>query len=335
MENKRNNNSNNVNINYEGGIIMINRTIENVKDFAEVMKEMLEERMGMDTNVEMSNVSKNNGQVLVGLTIREKDVNASPTIYVEDFFERYRLGDPINDLCDEVVDIYRRNKLENDVDISVVTDFEKAKKDIRFKLINAACNSDLLAEVPHRIVFDDLALIYYVTVEQRVIGRGTVTIRNEIMESWHTDEQTLFNLASNNTPRLDKGSVRSISSVLMEMMEEKLDNENASELFDLVVGADDVPLYVCSNESKVFGAATVLYDGLLSSFGRKLGSDFYILPSSVHEVLFVPARDGIDVMELSQMVREVNSTEVSVQDYLSDSVYYYSLEDDVVSIASC
>ena len=121
----------------------------------------------------------------------------------------------------------------------------------------------------------------------------------------------------------------------MEMMEEKLDNGNTSELFDLVVGADDVPLYVCSNESKVFGAATVLYDGLLSSFGRKLGSDFYILPSSVHEVLFVPARDGMDVMELSQMVREVNSTEVSVQDYLSDSVYYYSLEDDVVSIASC
>lgn len=335
MENKRNNNSNNVNSNYEGGIVMMNRTIENVKDFAEVMKEMLEERMGMDTSIEVRDVSKNNGQVLTGLTIREKDVNASPTIYVEDFFERYRFGDSVGDLCDDVIDTYHRSKLENDVDISVVTDFEKAKKDIRFKLINAACNSDLLSEVPHRIVFDDLALIYYVTVEQRIIGRGTITIRNEIMKSWHTDEQELFDLAMFNTPRLDKGCVRSISTVLMEMMEERLDKDNASELFDLVVGADDVPMYVCSNESKIFGAAVVLYDGLLRDFAKKLGSDYYILPSSVHEMLFIPAREDMNVSELSKMVREVNSTEVSLQDYLSDSVYFYSLKDDAVSIACC
>lgn len=335
MENKRNNNRNNVNINYEGGIVMMNRTIENAKNFAEAMKEMLEERMGMNIGVEVRDVSKNNGQLLTGLTIREEEVNAAPTIYVEDFYKRYRFGDSISDLCDEIIDIYRRSKLENDVDISVVTDFEKAKKDIRFKLVNAACNSDLLAEVPHRIVFEDLAIVYYVTVEQRIIGRGTVTIRNEIMENWHTNEQQLFDLAMFNTPRLDRGCVRSISSVLMEMMEERLDMDNASELFDLAVGADDVPMYVCSNESKVFGAAVALYDGLLRDFGKKLGSDFFILPSSVHEMLFIPAREDMDVSELSKMVREVNATEVSMQDYLSDTVYHYSVQDNRVTVASC
>ena len=334
MENKRNN-SNNVNSNYEGGIIMMNRTIENVKDFAEVMKEMLEERMGMNIGVEVRDVSKNNGQLIVGLTIKEEEVNAAPTSYVEDFYERYRFGDSMNDLCDEIIDIYHSSKLEKDVDISVVTDFEKAKNDIRFKLVNATCNSDLLAEVPHRIVFENLALIYYVTVEQRIIGRGTVTIRNEIMKNWHTNEQELFDLAMFNTPRLDRGCVRSISTVLMEMMEERLDRDNSSELFDLAVGADDVPMYVCSNESKVFGAAVVLYDGLLRDFGKKLGTSYYILPSSVHEMLFIPAREDMDVSELSKMVREVNATAVATQDYLSDAVYFYSLEDDAVSIASC
>ena len=95
---------------------------------------------------------------------------------------------------------------------------------------------------------------------------------------------------------------------------------------------EDVPMYVASNVQKMLGAGVVLYDGLLKTFAENIDNNFYILPSSTHEVLFVPDFMGIEVEYLKQMVQEVNATEVSEQEFLSDNVYYYSIEDDRIVI---
>ena len=76
-----------------------------------------------------------------------------------------------------------------------------------------------------------------------------------------------------------------------------------------------------------------MYDNLLRTFAERIGGDFYILPSSTHEVLFVPASVGMDVEYLRQMVHDVNEAEVSEQEFLSNNVYYYSLDTDRMVIA--
>ena len=92
------------------------------------------------------------------------------------------------------------------------------------------------------------------------------------------------------------------------------------------------PMYVATNVSKLNGACILLYDGVLEKFAEKIGGDFYILPSSVHEVLFVPANGDMDARYLIQMVREVNATQVAPDEVLSDNVYLYHADKDFVEM---
>ena len=55
-----------------------------------------------------------------------------------------------------------------------------------------------------------------------------------------------------------------------------------------------------------------------------LKDDFYVLPSSVHEVIIVTAAEAPEGSAgLSDMVSEINKTQVDAEEVLSDHVYYY------------
>ena len=83
-------------------------------------------------------------------------------------------------------------------------------------------------------------------------------------------------------------------------------------------------MYVLTNQNKLNGASCILYEHLLELFADRLGADLYILPSSVHEVILIPATSDTSFAELSRMVKEVNETQVSPEEILSDHVYYFS-----------
>ena len=57
-----------------------------------------------------------------------------------------------------------------------------------------------------------------------------------------------------------------------------------------------------------------------------LGTNFYVLPSSIHELLILPDNGSMQLSELEAMVREVNATQVAPEDRLSDKVQYYDRE---------
>jgi hypothetical protein len=71
-----------------------------------------------------------------------------------------------------------------------------------------------------------------------------------------------------------------------------------------------------------YGAGAMAVPCLMEQVREKIGN-FYILPSSVHEIICIPESLGMDdIDELRYMVKTVNSTEVEPQDRLSDDVYY-------------
>ena len=59
--------------------------------------------------------------------------------------------------------------------------------------------------------------------------------------------------------------------------------------------------------------------------------DFYILPSSIYELICVNKKEVSDVSFLIQMVKDVNEAEVKEEDQLSDYVFQI-VNDDVVVI---
>lgn len=308
--------------------IMTNGTINGMEAFGDTIKTAMELCYGDGVKVAVHEVRKNNGVTLTGLTVVKRDCNISPTLYLEPYYEEYKAGTTMENICREIMDTYEKHSVKCGFDITMVTDFNRVKDNVCFKVVNAERNKELLATVPHKQMLD-LAVIFFIEVLQDKAGSGTITIQNHFMDMWDgVDTDTLYRLALANTQRKYRGRICSMFTVMSEM----LDEEYAEEFFELIVD-DDVPMYVASNVQKLLGAGVVLYDNLLRTFAERIGGDFYILPSSTHEVLFVPASVGMDVEYLRQMVRDVNATEVSEQEFLSNNVYYYSIDTDRMVIA--
>ncbi|MEE0686947.1 MAG: DUF5688 family protein [Lachnospiraceae bacterium] len=326
-DNNSNNNSN------DGGFIMAQGTIRTMEAFSGTVKAAMEVTYGEGYKVSVQEVKKNNGLVLTGLTILKKDCNIAPTIYLNQAFEQYQEGRSMESICRELIRVYEEHKVQTDFDVSAVTDFAKVQNRICYKLINAEKNEELIADAPH-VMLEDLAVIFYILVSQDSEGTGTITIRNNMLSFWDVDTNTLYELALINTQRLFRGSVQSMASVMTEILSHKLDEESAQEFYDMMVGEDDmIPMYICTNTIKLNGAGVILYQGLLQEFADRVGSDFYILPSSIHETLLIPANGDMELEYLRDMVRTVNRTEVAPDEILSDSVYYYNRLTDRVELA--
>ena len=77
------------------------------------------------------------------------------------------------------------------------------------------------------------------------------------------------------------------------------------------------------------GACVIQYPGFLDQAAKTLGGDFFVLPSSIHEVLLYQDDGTIGRKDLEDMVRSINQTEVAPADRLSDFVYHYDSRERV------
>ena len=311
-------------------------TINTVDLFAEVVKAGLEEAHP-ECCVMVNKVTKNNNLVLTGISIRSKEVNLAPTIYMDGYYNDYKNGRPVMEIIAEVERAYDTYKVEQDFDVNSITDFNHVQDKICYKLVNRDKNKELLSDAPY-LPFHDLAVIFYVVVSEDRVGTGTVTVHNHLMEMWgNPDIKELYRIAKNNTQRRYKGRVFNMMEIMGEIISHSADNIDLDVVdaffeMDSVYEDNMMPMFVVTNSKKVNGAGVILYDGLLRTFAEKIGGDFYILPSSVHEVIFVPANGDMDARYLIQMVKEVNATEVSPDEVLSDNVYMYHADTDFVKI---
>ena len=77
------------------------------------------------------------------------------------------------------------------------------------------------------------------------------------------------------------------------------------------------------------GAAALFYPGIMKQAAALMEGSYYILPSSVHEVILLPEECAPDFRELEKMVRQINRSQVLPEDRLSDHVYHYDHARDL------
>jgi hypothetical protein len=323
---------NNNSMNNGGNYIMANGTIKDMDVFAGVVKEAVASVYVEGYSVQIQKVVKNNDTRLTGIVIRSNDSNIAPTIYLDGFFGQYQDGMPMDEVIKKVIDTYEQNKVTGRFDVSMVTDYASVSNRICVKLVNAAKNQDLLADAPH-VMVSDLAVIFYIVLSKDNGSTATITVRNNLMKLWNVTTEQLYEMAMDNTQRMFRGTVKSMASIMTEMLSNRMDEECANEFYDMAVGEDEVPMYIATNNIRIDGSVVILYDGLLREFASRVGSDFYILPSSVHETILVPVSEDIQLDYLRDMVREINRTEVAPEEVLSDNVYIYSRRTDTVELA--
>ena len=303
-------------------------------NFKTLVREEVARRTGEQYRVRINDVMKNNGVVLSGITMMQDDSNISPTIYLNHLYEAYENGEvTLESIVEEVLDTYEKNKVNRSVDMRFFMNYESIKDRIIFKLIHAERNEELLKDIPH-IRYLDLAIVFQCLVSEEMFGNATIMIHNAHLKIWDTTIEEIYRNAIQNTPKLQKYDIKNMRDILCEMMflEEVEDRGKYDQDACFKELPDSVPMYVLSNKARVQGAACILYPGILKDFAAAIRSDFYILPSSIHEVILLPAQGEEDREALKQMVREVNASQVEREEVLSDSVYYFDREQNELQV---
>lgn len=295
-------------------------------EFVEAVRTEVEKLCPYDI-VDTKKIIKNNSTEFYGLVIKKEGVSVSPTIYLENYYEEYIHGRDIDSIVQEIVEIDIRSREDIELCIDTYRDFEQMKDVIMYKIINTECNIATLQNIPHR-EYLDLSIVYYCLVTDSAGCVASWTINNEMMKLWGVNEEILFEKATENCKRVLPYNIMSITDVLCDLltgkddMQDDMQEEILEDLYELEQGPQ---MYVITNKNKIFGASTIIYPGVLMEFAQQRGN-FYVLPSSIHEVIFIPASENIDEEEMKIMVKEVNETQVPKEDFLSDEVYFYNAE---------
>lgn len=268
-------------------------------------------------DVRIQDVTKNNGLVLHGLMIITGFSNIVPTIYLDGLFNDYENGESLEHVMIRIAQSYVEADSRTDIDADMVLDFDIVKSRIVPHLVSLEENAEKLLEIPYKTV-NDLAAVFYIETNRSSDGVLKVCITNDLMEMYGVSEDELYDIAVKNLNTFSVPCFKGVSELISKDIGLDIPKSKAEQI------------YVITNGDRINGSAQILNENLMEQVSIKFGGDFYIIPSSIHEVLAIPVGNK-SVEELEYMVREVNSTEVKKEDKLSDSVYAYdSINHEII-----
>lgn len=275
--------------------------------FTRALREEILARQDPEDEVIFREVLKNNGVRLVG-ALRRQEGAAMPTVYLEQFYDDYLMGESVEEIADVVLEEIRRPVQIPHIG-EFIHDYERARQRLGIRLIDAAANRELLSDLPWRRVMDMAAVVFFL-VGRMPQGQGIITVHERDLERWGVEEKTLWQDAVESAPALMPADLRHLGETAQTR------------------GLED--MYILSNVQNYYGASVILYPDTLPEAAQRLGGSFYVLPCSVHEMILV--REGFvdDLQELSESVRDANRTVVAPEEVLTDSVYYYDAGEDAL-----
>ena len=290
----------------------------NYYQFVMEVKKKIEIIVGDALQIDVASTTKNNGNKRIGLSLRDPEVNIAPTIYLEEFYDSYLDSYSLDEIVYYVLALYEDIRFEQDINIDDMLHFELIKDRIAFKLINFAMNEDLLEHVPHKC-FMEFALVFYVILDTDGDQAGTILITDKILEYWGVGLDELYEAANRNMPTLLPMKFKPMKDMMREI-----------PTCPPEVIVEDNPLYVLTNAASYYGAAALMYDGILPYIARQLHESFYILPSSIHEVIIIPESTSPPQEELDQMIENVNKTQIDPEEQLGNFSYYYDARKKIL-----
>lgn len=293
------------------------------QDFAEYVTAHIRDYLPQDyreAKITLEKVTKGNDRTLTGLTILKDGEHITPTIYLEPYAMQNENGRPMDDILREIAAVKMENSRSMPFDIEKLKDYETVKPLLSIRLCDPERNREYLKDKPYTMC-GDLAAAYRIQVMKNDEGIASAVITNHMLELWKITPEELYRDAVTAENERSPVCLYTMNDVMEQMMlSTEPDNLfNRSEPLE----TDPAPMYVLTNQSKTDGAGVIARDGVLDKIGELIGSDFYILPSSIHELLIIPDDGQTQVKELENMVQEVNATQVAPEDLLSDKVQHY------------
>lgn len=262
---------------------------------------------------------------MLGIEIRKTGETLVTRIYVDGIVDRVKDGFmTVEDAAKKVLDIYQNSEeldIEMDVENWIAREF--ILNHVEYQLVNAERNAEKLKDIPGKKIAD-LVAIYRVVIGLDEDGMKSYVLTNAGLARSKISLEELDEAAKKNTEK-SGFSVRTMSEVMYELMGVNPGPE--------IEEPDGPQMYVLTNARKLHGANIMLYKEYLEIAAEKMNGDFYILPSSIHELLAVPVSTA-GLEELRWMVKEVNDNEVAPEEILGYGVYRYNRETGEVEVAA-
>lgn len=309
---KKNNNS--------GNEFIFPREIMTMEAFIQVAKAVLLDAYP-DCKIEINDINDGMGHNIM-LSIAGPDSNIVQTIPLGGFFKEYTSGKSLPEVCSDIVGTYKEGHQQEGFFMESLHDYARAESSICYKLENLTKIQKHPVPIPY-VPFLDMAVVFYFPIREGG-WFSTLTVTDSLMrKAWGiSDVGELYSSAHRNTCRLFPARMESMGSLMDSLLPEQ-------EAPDADV---PLPMFVISNSYRLCGASVILYDGLLKASADALNDDLYLIPSSVHEMLLLPASTCDRHEYLKAMVAHVNRTELDADDVLSDSIYYYDRKTDKLKI---
>ena len=296
------------------------------EEFKDGLLKGLQELYGKDMEVDICRVDHNNGQSYDGVKIMPKEmehcVTVAPVISIEGFYESYKDGSmKIEECIEEIRGVLEKHEMPDAVlqFVGRLSDWESVKEHIYPILLSTKENEEMLEELVS-VPMLDLTVAYIIRVEAAEGGqKGCIKVKKRMLEQYGIEVMQLHGQAMENLEK-DGYEFQDMEVFVQKMLGRESD---AGEIgWEDVRNALEDRMYVLTNAAKTYGAAGILNKKLVQEFAGK--QDFFILPSSIHETIFVRANHLSEKEVFDSMVAEVNETQVDVEERLSDHCYYYN-----------
>lgn len=262
------------------------------------IKETAEEMLGIEVNyfdVPKANITKT-GFALAG-------VRTSPIYYIteEDIRAIEGGGMSIETLVKGMKDFFEENMLPNTTEdklMAQMQDKEFLLSNCRLQAINAAKNEELLKKI---VSYHDLDLAFIVRVMvETPFGAGLIAVPKKSAELAGVTEEELLKAAEKNTKDIGFRADM-FSDVMGELMPDAPINPLMTENLFLIVRSKD----------EMYGSTILAFPDLLKDLiGKDIDMNFMVIPSSVHEIILVPAMETNEkaAEDFREMIMSVNST---------------------------
>ena len=306
----------------------------NFDDFTALIEDRIkdylpEDYMGAD--VEITETRKLN-QTYTALIVKREGQEIAASVDLDMLYDM--LDDmSFEEVIQQAADMAQRQP--EGLDINDIQDYEKARERLFIRVSNAEDNRELLKDTPHKEIIG-LAVTCHVLVGLEDGEMGSTMVTAPLLEKFGVTTEQLFEDAFLNSQEILPPSIEPMEAMLGRMMGFGMEME-VPETLDAQLETLDLEkmgMAVLTNRQAVNGAAVIFYPGLMEKIGDSQQVNFFILPSSTHEVILVPDNGSMKLKDLEDMVKSINASEVSPKDRLSDTVYHYDYKEHILEKGS-
>lgn len=280
-------------------------------------------RSFVDAQISVGEKEKENGwKVSVLLIKRQEDISV-PCIPLDDIYDDYMAGKNLVACMRRIASL--RMKYDNLgflSDLGYVKDYEEVRDKLMIKLCDPELNREWLEDKIYT-VHGDFVAVYYVEIYENEEQAFNIPVSKQLMEGWKVTLKQLHEDALLSERAKQALLIKLDDYICLAMTGDEIIRNLLDGKTTWHPEPAETSMLCLTNNNLGNGASMILQEDIMKQVGEIIGSDFYVLPSSIHETLLVPDIGIVDTAGLSRMVREINETNEELCDKLSDKVQYY------------